>query len=61
LGRALSSSSKNADEKRLGIWQMKQRVLFKKGTLLEERIETLNNTEGWKWAQVQVTVEIGSV
>jgi hypothetical protein len=61
LGRFPRESSKNAAEKRAGQWQMKQRALFKKGTLLEERIEALNNTEGWKWAKVQVTVEIGSV
>jgi hypothetical protein len=62
LGRTPSSlSSKNADEKRLGAWQTTQRTLFKKGTLLPERIDALNNTEGWEWAKVQVTVEIGSV
>jgi hypothetical protein len=51
LGRAPSSSSKNADEKRAGKWQTKQRALFKKGTLLPERIDELNNTEGWEWEE----------
>jgi len=51
LGRSPSCTSKNADEKRAGIWQTKQRTLFKKGTLLPERIDELNNTEGWEWEQ----------
>ena len=50
LGRAPSSTSKNATEKTAGQWQMRQRSLFKKGTLLAERIEALNNTEGWEWS-----------
>jgi superfamily II DNA or RNA helicase len=51
LGRAPSQYSKNAAEKRAGLWQTNQRALFKKGTLLPERIDALNNTEGWEWEQ----------
>jgi hypothetical protein len=51
LGRSPSCTSKNAAEKRAGLWQMKQRALFKKGTLLPERIDALNDTEGWEWEQ----------
>jgi len=51
LGRTPSQYSKNAAEKRAGIWQIKQRVSFKKGTLLPERIDALNNTEGWEWGR----------
>jgi superfamily II DNA or RNA helicase len=51
LGRTPSQNSKNANEKRLGKWQMKQRGLFRKGTLLPERIDALNNTEGWEWGR----------
>jgi superfamily II DNA or RNA helicase len=53
LGRAPSQHSKNADEKRAGRWQMTQRGSFKKGTLLPERIDALNNTEGWEWGSEQ--------
>jgi hypothetical protein len=61
LGRTPSCKSKNAAEKRAGQWQTDQRKSFKKGTLPKEKIDALNNTEGWEWAQVKVTVEIGSV
>jgi hypothetical protein len=54
LGRTPSCTSKNAAEKRAGKWQVKQRGLFKKGTLLPERIDALNNTEGWEWGSEQV-------
>jgi superfamily II DNA or RNA helicase len=54
LGRTPSQNSKNADEKRAGLWQVKQRQSFKKGTLLPERIDALNNTEGWEWGSEQV-------
>jgi superfamily II DNA or RNA helicase len=51
LGRTPSPHSKNADEKRAGLWQMTQRGYFKKGTLPKERINALNKTAGWEWAQ----------
>ena len=49
LGRNPSKTSMDADEKRLGIWQSQQRIQYKKRTLSEERIATLNATEGWVW------------
>ena len=39
----------DADEKRLGIWQCRQRYYYKIRTLSEERIATLNATEWWVW------------
>jgi hypothetical protein len=49
LGRTPSQSSKDADEKRLGQWQSRQRSDYKKETLPEERVKALNATEGWVW------------
>jgi len=49
LGRELSPHSKNADEKRLGIWQSNQRKYYKNKTLSEERVKALNATKGWVW------------
>jgi len=51
LGKAPSPASKNAAEKRAGQWQTTQRGLFKKGTLLPERIDELNKTAGWEWGR----------
>ena len=48
LGKTPSACSKNAAEKRAGSWQTTQRSLFKKRTLPKERIDALNNTDGWK-------------
>jgi hypothetical protein len=50
LGRTPSGKSKNADEKRLGQWQSKQRGYYKNKTLPEERVKALNATEGWVWS-----------
>jgi hypothetical protein len=49
LGRDPSQHSKDADEKRLGIWQSGQRILYKKKKLPEERVKALNATDGWVW------------
>jgi uncharacterized protein YdhG (YjbR/CyaY superfamily) len=49
LGRNPSKTSMDADEKRLGQWQCRQREYYKKRTLSEERIATLNATEWWVW------------
>jgi superfamily II DNA or RNA helicase len=49
LGRAPSTISQNMDEKRAGQWQSDQRKNYKKGKLLLEREELLNNTPGWTW------------
>jgi superfamily II DNA or RNA helicase len=49
LRRDPSQKSKNADEKRLGQWQSKQRVYYKNKTLSEERVKALGATEGWVW------------
>jgi superfamily II DNA/RNA helicase len=49
LGKNPSAVSANADEKRAGIWQLNMRHTYKKQKLSDERIESLNQTEGWNW------------
>jgi hypothetical protein len=46
------------DEHRSGQWQSTTRKHYKNGTLSEERIELLNNTEGWKWVNSENRAEI---
>jgi hypothetical protein len=41
--------SANADEKRAAEWQTGVRTAYKKQKLSDERIESLNQTEGWNW------------
>jgi superfamily II DNA/RNA helicase len=49
LGKYPSRCSANADEKRAATWQVKIRTDYKKQKLSDERIESLNDTEGWTW------------
>jgi hypothetical protein len=58
LGRTPRETSKNIHEKRAGKWKSHMRENYKKGNLSEERIELLNNTEGWKWVDSENRVEI---
>ena len=44
-----SPNSKDPDEKRAGNWQTNRRQEYKKGKLTDERIQALNNTQGWTW------------
>jgi superfamily II DNA/RNA helicase len=57
LGKSPSDSSANADEKRAAIWQMTVRSSYKKRKLSDERIEFLNQTEGWTWSEVVFSFE----
>jgi superfamily II DNA or RNA helicase len=41
--------SKDLEEKRAGQWQSRMRHYYKKKTLPQERIDTLNKTYGWTW------------
>jgi hypothetical protein len=50
LGRTPSQSSKNADEKRLGQWQSKQRGYYKNKTLSKERVKALEAIKEWVWS-----------
>jgi hypothetical protein len=50
LGRELSKTSMDADEKRLGQWQSRQRYYYINRTLSEERIRALDATEWWVWS-----------
>jgi hypothetical protein len=45
----LSKRSHDVEEKRAGIWQCRQRLLYKKGELSQERIDELHATDGWQW------------
>jgi len=51
LGRAPSSISNDADEKRIGQWQSTIRDTYKKQKLSAERIRTLEDTPMWKWKE----------
>ena len=44
-----SESSKDPEEKRVGVWQKRQRAEKRKGTLSEERITKLDAIPGWEW------------
>jgi superfamily II DNA or RNA helicase len=48
-GQKPSSESKDAEEKRLGLWCGTQRTNKKKGKLDEDRIEQLEKIVGWEW------------
>jgi hypothetical protein len=49
LGRDPFQKSEDADEKRLGQWQSKQRYYYKKETLPEERVKALEAIKEWVW------------
>jgi len=53
LGRAPSCSSNDPDEKKAAKWKTEQRTSYNKKDkrMTSERIETLNNTPGWKWSE----------
>jgi hypothetical protein len=44
-----SHSAKDPEEKRLGEWQNTVRVNYKKQKLAQERIDLLEQTDGWRW------------
>jgi hypothetical protein len=44
-----SQISLHQEEKRAGQWQNQMRQAYKRNKLNDERIATLNTTEGWKW------------
>ncbi len=46
-----SSTSKNMEEQKLGVWQSGQRTSYNKKTMPTERITMLNTTEGWTWKE----------
>jgi superfamily II DNA or RNA helicase len=46
-----STKSKDPDEKRAGQWQSTMRKAYKGNKLTDDRIATLNATEGWSWSQ----------
>lgn len=47
--RTPSQHAEDETERRLGKWTSDMRQKKKKGKLSQERIDALNNTEGWKW------------
>ena len=49
LQKTPSQKSKDPEETRAGVWQIKQRTAYNKGTLLEERIKELDAIPGWAW------------
>ena len=51
IGKNPSKLSKNSEEKRAGSWQNHQRYKYKHGTLKQEYIKLLNDTDGWQWAE----------
>jgi len=50
LHKPPSKVSKEKEERRMGVWQMYMRSLYKRGTLLEERIKELETIPGWTWS-----------
>lgn len=44
-----SKVSKEKEERRVGVWQMYMRSIYKRGTLSEERIKELETIPGWTW------------
>jgi hypothetical protein len=58
LGSIPIQNSENVDEKRAAKWQSHNRDYYKKGELSKERIELLNNTEGWKWVHSENRAKI---
>ena len=50
LQRAPSTTSKETDEKRAGIWQSNQRHRYKKGLLSQEHIKELEEIPSWTWS-----------
>jgi superfamily II DNA or RNA helicase len=57
LGKAPTESSKDSDESRSATWQSHMRTKYKNKTLDPERIELLNDTEGWKWCEEKTIQE----
>jgi superfamily II DNA or RNA helicase len=51
LGRNPLEDSKNSEEKKAGQWQSHQRHDYKKGKMPQDRIQMLNETDGWKWEE----------
>ncbi len=53
LGKFPSYHSKDKDEKRAATWQSHQREDYKKNKIrmTKERIDKLNNTQGWEWEE----------
>ena len=51
LGRDPSQHAKEEAERRAGKWCNKQRSVYNKGNLREERVLALNNTPGWSWGR----------
>jgi len=49
LGRSPSSSSRDADEKRAGVWCNNQRTAHREGRLSEKKMRMLNECPSWKW------------
>jgi dTDP-4-amino-4,6-dideoxygalactose transaminase len=47
--RTPSQNATDDAEKRIAIWQQQMRQRKKKGKLSQERIDQLNQTDGWKW------------
>jgi hypothetical protein len=53
LGKTPSSTSKNLEEKKAGMWQTVQRMSYrhKEACMTPERISALEATPGWKWEE----------
>lgn len=50
LGKKPSQTSSNPDIARSGQWQNQQRIRYKRGKLLKERFDILNQLPGWTWS-----------
>jgi superfamily II DNA or RNA helicase len=48
-----SEKSKDYEEKKAGKWQSDTRQLYKNGRLSTDRIDVLNDTDGWKWGDMK--------
>ena len=57
LGKTPSAGSKNPEEKRAASWQGQQRICYKKGKMPQERIQILEETDGWKWKEDAWTIQ----
>jgi hypothetical protein len=49
LGHKPRYSSNDNEEKRMAKWQYRMMEYYRKRTLSEDKIKTLENTYGWKW------------
>jgi hypothetical protein len=62
LGKRPSNMSKNALEKRIGLWQNQQILHYKENKLSKEQIDKLEKTEGWKWEEyISTLVDVGFI